>query len=223
MWYGIKKHTNSRTTYLRKVQKINLKLRTLSFLIPFHKNLNYGSTSIYIPNVWSFNLLTSTKENSWKLLYLYSAAYYFKLIIPATHAKIIFDNQSSVLCLKYWLVHNYFYLYTSIITFIFYSFSRIVFTKLKFKGKGYYIYKTRRNTITPQFGHSHRIYVYAPFISIKFLSKTSIFVFGLSKRDLLETRYQIKQLKPINIFTGRGVRFTREIIYKKVGKVSSYR
>jgi hypothetical protein len=26
-----------------------------------------------------------------------------------------------------------------------------------------------------------------------------------------------------NIFTGRGVRFARQIIYKKTGKVSSYR
>jgi hypothetical protein len=30
-------------------------------------------------------------------------------------------------------------------------------------------------------------------------------------------------MRPINIFTGRGVRFSRQIIYKKVGKVSSYR
>jgi hypothetical protein len=33
----------------------------------------------------------------------------------------------------------------------------------------------------------------------------------------------IKSMRPINIFTGRGVRFSRQIIYKKVGKVSSYR
>jgi amino acid transporter len=27
----------------------------------------------------------------------------------------------------------------------------------------------------------------------------------------------------INVFTGRGVRFARQVIYKKTGKVSTYR
>jgi hypothetical protein len=52
--------------------------------------------------------------------------------------------------------------------------------KLKFKGKGYYIYKNYRNTITPQFGYSHRLYLYAFFLHVKFLSKTTLIVFGLT-------------------------------------------
>ena len=95
--------------------------------------------------------------------------------------------------------------------------------KLKFKGKGYYIYKNSRNTITPQFGHSHRIYIYAYFLSVKFLTKTTVFLFGSSKKDILTISHSIKNAKFINIFTGRGVRFARQVIYKKTGKVSSYR
>jgi hypothetical protein len=34
---------------------------------------------------------------------------------------------------------------------------------------------------------------------------------------------EFKQARPINIFTGKGIRFTKQIIYKKTGKVSSYR
>jgi len=105
----------------------------------------------------------------------------------------------------------------------FYSFSKVFFLKLKFKGKGYYIYKNSRNTITSQFGHSHRIYIYSVFISVKFLTKTTVFLFGSSKKDVLTTGYSIQKVKPINIFTGRGVRFSKQIIYKKTGKVSSYR
>lgn len=103
------------------------------------------------------------------------------------------------------------------------SFYKPFFKKIKFKGKGYYIYKNKRNTITPQFGYSHRLYLYSYFSSVKFLSKTTVFVFGLLKRDTVKTSYGIKSMRPINIFTGRGVRFSREVIYKKVGKVSSYR
>ena len=97
------------------------------------------------------------------------------------------------------------------------------FFKVKFKGKGYYLYKNSRNTITPQFGYAHRIYFYSYFASVKFLSKTSVFIFGLVNKDICDAAYGIKIMRPINIFTGRGVRFSRQTIYRKVGKVSSYR
>lgn len=102
-------------------------------------------------------------------------------------------------------------------------FSKSWFRKLKIKGKGYYIYKNFRNTVTHQFGHSHRIYIYISALNIKFLSKTSILVLGSSKKDVLKSSREIRASKPLNIFTGRGVRFSKQIIYKKTGKVSSYR
>jgi len=104
-----------------------------------------------------------------------------------------------------------------------YQFTLPVFLKLKFKGKGYYIYKNRRNTITPQFGHSHRIYIYSYFTTVRFLSKTSVLLFGFSKNDLFRVGYQIKHARPINLFTGRGVRFNRQILYRKTGKISTHR
>jgi len=97
------------------------------------------------------------------------------------------------------------------------------FHKVKFRGKGYYIFKNSRQTITPQFGHSHRLYLYAYYVSVKFLSKTHIFLFGLLYSDLVRVAYGIKNMRRINIFTGRGVRFSRQVIYRKTGKVSSYR
>jgi len=30
-------------------------------------------------------------------------------------------------------------------------------------------------------------------------------------------------IKKINIFTGKGIRFSRQILYRKTGKISSYR
>ena len=97
------------------------------------------------------------------------------------------------------------------------------FKKLKFKGKGYYLYKNLRNTLTPQFGYFHRIYVYSFFNRVKFLSKTKFIVFGLIKNDVISVSHNIKSKRYINIFTSRGVRFARQIVYKKTGKVSSYR
>ena len=118
------------------------------------------------------------------------------------------------------------YTYTPFIKFISSAlllFNRPFFLKIKFKGKGYYMYKTDRNTIAPQFGYAHRVYVYAHSTSVKFLSKTKVIIFGLSSFDISSVSHSLKQVKPINIFTGRGIRFARQVIYKKTGKVSSYR
>jgi ribosomal protein L6P/L9E len=102
-------------------------------------------------------------------------------------------------------------------------FTKPIFLKIKFKGKGYYIYKNKRNTITPQFNYAHRLYLYSYFISVKFLSKTSILLFGFLKSDIMGVAFNLKKMRSISIFTGRGVRFSRQIVYKKTGKVSSYR
>jgi ribosomal protein L6P/L9E len=106
---------------------------------------------------------------------------------------------------------------------IFFSFSKIFFKKLKFKGKGYYIYKGFRNTIATQFGYSHMIRIFGYIISLKFLSKTIILAFGINKYDILKISRILINKRPHNIFTGKGVRFSKQIIYKKTGKISSYR
>jgi ribosomal protein L6P/L9E len=102
-------------------------------------------------------------------------------------------------------------------------FTSFSFKKIKFRGKGYYLYKNMRNTITPQFGYSHRIYIYLYFTRVIFLSKTKVLLFGLNKDDLSLSTLAIKDKRKINIFTLRGVRFARQVIYKKTGKVSQYR
>ena len=85
------------------------------------------------------------------------------------------------------------------------------------------MYKNIRNTIALRFGFSHRVYTYAYFVSLVFLTKTSILVFGLNKYDIMTFSHKLFKIRPINIFTGRGIRFTRQIIYKKTGKISTYR
>jgi ribosomal protein L6P/L9E len=128
-----------------------------------------------------------------------------------------------MISLKLTFNNNFYKIYWNELKYLFRILSRPVFRKIKFKGKGYYIFKNTRNVIAPQFGYAHRVYIYSFFLNVKFLSKTSVFLFGLSNTDLVTTSFNIKQARPINIFTGRGVRFSKEIVYKKQGKVSSYR
>ena len=156
-------------------------------------------------------------------IYLYRNQYFLNFILPPHLKFYLFDPQTRVFSLS--LPHtSYCYgYYLRTLTDLFSRFLRPYFLKIRFRGKGYYMYKNSRNTIAPQFGYAHRVYVYAQATTVRFLSKTKILLFGLSKTDIIDSGHKIKKVKSINIFTGRGIRFARQVVYKKTGKVSSYR
>jgi|TARA_B110000503_G_C7152311_1_gene415764 hypothetical protein len=183
---------------------------------------NKISYYVYIPSIWQTALVTSISKKK-QYLYAYSNVYFFRLPIPSTKKIISYDLNSNLLKFNAIYVNNYSRLFFKNFTKAIKIFTLPIFKKIKFKGKGYYIYKNYRNTITPQFGHSHRIYLYSFFTPVKFLTKTSILLFGFSYIDITNSSQKIKALRPINIFTNRGVRFSQQVIYKKAGKVSAYR
>ena len=133
-----------------------------------------------------------------------------------------FNQFTNVISFKFIYINNFFKLYWNSFKLIYHSFFFIYVKKLKFKGKGYYIFKNKRNTITFRFGYSHRLYLYFFKFNVKFLSKTSILLYGLNKNELQSHAFLLKNVRPYNLFTGKGIRFTRQIIYKKIGKASTY-
>jgi len=183
---------------------------------------------ISLPSVWSFVILQRHKNYTTnyqysKLIYIYSTVYYFQIPVPTQNWSVHFDINTSTINLSSLYNSNYVSTYWTNLIYIFSALNRPFFLKIKFKGKGYYIFKNKRNTITPQFGYAHRIYKYTFTTSVKFRTKTSLILFGFIKRDVIQSGLSLKSMRPINIFTGRGVRFSRQVIYKKTGKVSSYR
>jgi hypothetical protein len=176
----------------------------------------------YIPSMWEIFFIKNIQTYTTVIL-LFSAIYKFTFCFNNNIAKVKYDTNASSIVIWSTFMHNSSSQYLWRFREILFSFSRPVFKKVKFKGKGYYLYKNYRNTITPQFGYAHRIYFYSYFTSVKFLSKTNVFIFGLVNKDVYNSAHGIKVMRPINIFTGRGVRFARQIVYRKVGKVSSYR
>lgn len=156
-------------------------------------------------------------------IYIYSSTYFINTPLPSTFTNCHYDLNTRTVSFNNLAENNYKNLYLNQLSQLLSLSNNPCFVKIKFKGKGYYIYKNKRSTITPQFGFAHRHYIYAFYVSVKFRSKTSIMLYGLSPKDLTLVGLQIKSLRPINIFTGRGVRFNKQSVYKKTGKVSSYR
>jgi ribosomal protein L6P/L9E len=224
LWYGPKVTTTFTKRYKNQKKLHRLKVRHLAFSVPSRLDLNKRKSALYIPSNWTSTILQPKRDQSrFTLLYLTSTTYYFKLILPTHGLLWVYDVQTNTILVEASYISNFFRMYWGSLTALLHTFTTVFFVKLKFKGKGYYLYKNSRNTLTTQFGHSHRIYIYSFFVSVKFLSKTSVLLFGFSKRDLLTIGYQLRAARPINLFTGRGVRFNRQILYRKTGKISTHR
>ena len=220
-WYGFKNLNFSKKHLINLKLRNKFKTKTLNLIFNNNLNLNYNKMLFYLPSNWNF-LLFKINNHLHNLLYLYSNPYYFYLPLGKSFLFQQYDSQLRVLTLFYLFTNNFYKTYWSFFKNLFYSFNKIFFKKIKFKGKGYYVYKNKRNTIALQFGYSHRVRLFFYYINVKFLSKTSILIFGINRMDLFKVAYTFKSVKPINIFTGKGIRFSKQIIYKKTGKVSSY-
>lgn len=221
LWYGAS-NNNYNLTIKRTKRKANKAAEKYAWGSKNAVQINKQTLYVYKPSGWDA-LVLSSRSTDMKVVFFSSVNYFFKLSIPINTPRVLFDPNASVFILHTPYTNNNYRLFLSQINLVFSAFYLPCSRKIKFKGKGYYIYKNKRNTITPQFGYAHRLYLYSYFVSVHFLSKTSIFLFGLLKSDIITTSLGIKAMRPINIFTGRGVRFSRGIIYKKIGKVSSYR
>lgn len=120
------------------------------------------------------------------------------------------------------LIHSYVNFYLKL--FLSYFF-RLLFIKMRFLGKGYklFIKKNNYHFITIfNFGYSHRYYIYLyHFFTIQ-LAKTKFLFFGLNFFILKLFLNMLYFCKPLNIFTLRGLRFYKQCIFKKTGKISLY-
>lgn len=162
-------------------------------------------------------------DNKSSVIFFYSNIYFFYLPINNFFVSFKHSKTSSTVSFFYFYKTNFFFTFLSYFKKCFYAFSKIFFKKLKFKGKGYYIYKNKRNTIALQFGYSHIKRLFFFYNIVKFLSKTSIVIFGLDPLLISKSSIILQRTRSINIFTGKGVRFNRQIIYRKTGKISNYR
>lgn len=221
-WYG---YTNCSLKYLIINNKLRFQKIFNRAALPLKNkiNLNFYKINFFLPTDWSFLILKKNNFLNLYCCYLYSRVYFYLLPVLTNFLTLKYDQKINYISLQYYFKNNFYNLFWIYFKTIFYSFSKIFFKKLKFKGKGYYIYKNNRNTIALQFGYSHRVYLYSFFIMVKFITKTIILMFGINNFNIINRSRGLFKLKPINVFTGRGIRFTRQIVYRKVGKISSYR
>jgi len=220
--YGLRKRVKLNYFKHKQVQKYKKHNKTNVDAITTLSPITKLTTAINIPFMWHITIFYNKKRNLY-VIYLLSDVYYFQFSLLNKHSYLLIDSTARGIYYSTLFYNSYTKMYFKHLVQFLHQVQIPHFLKINFRGKGYYLYKSKRNTITPQFNYAHRIYIYSYFIPVKFLNKTTVLLFGYSQHDIFKSAYNIKAMRPINIFTGRGVRFTKQIIYKKTGKVSAYR
>jgi hypothetical protein len=208
LWYGSSGVKNSLSYFQNKKKNLKKILLKTQVEIPISYKKNTIITSYLIPSFWEMLLLKNCKTDTYKLI-LYSQHYVVQIPLTLYKSLIFFEyNTSQLFCITPFHT-NYIGLYNILTQTLIYSVIKPVFTKLKFKGKGYYLYKNYRNTITPQFGYSHRLYLYSFFTHINFLNKTSLLCFGLHTSDLKQSSFFFKKLTSYKYIYGSWCTFLK--------------
>ena len=94
--------------------------------------------------------------------------------------------------------------------------SLFLFTKIKFSGKGYKIKKSRTKSLGLLFNRAHITCMWWKNLIIKKLKKYKIYI----KHTKNNTKIikLLMSIRPVNIFTKKGLRVSRQVVFKKKGK-----
>ncbi len=94
--------------------------------------------------------------------------------------------------------------------------------KIIFFGKGFKIKKLKKkNIINLYFNKSHINFLKWNNIIIKKLKKSKILINSVNFNNIIKITNNIINCRGLNIFTKKGLRLSRQIIYKKIGKKTS--
>lgn len=168
-------------------------------------------------SLFNFNFLLINKKKN-KKIYIYNNNLYFyinnnfNLKIKKNSNSIIINNFKTKerILIEKKLIENFIK-----------SWSAFFFQKIKFTGKGYKI-KKKKKSIKFFFGKSHMTNIIFNKLIFKKLTKNKILILTKKKKIIEFTRSLISKIRKISIYTKRGLRFSRQKIYKKTGKKSSY-
>lgn len=96
------------------------------------------------------------------------------------------------------------------------QFNYIIFLKIKFTGKGYKIKKNSNKSMVLLFNRAHITNIWWKNIKILKIKKYKIYV-KLQKINL-NIVSKILNIRFVNIFTKKGLRLSKQILFKKKGK-----
>jgi ribosomal protein L6P/L9E len=173
---------------------------------------------LYIP--YSYNQI-SLKSNKSTNFEVYNSKRRIKL--PIGGKAFFFDENSN--CIVVQTTSKNLNSIVNKLNKLMHIFESTFFDKIKFKGKGFRTrFKKNSKIIKFTFGHSHINYVFINNNSIK-IKRLGKYKYTFKSKDRIKMNLllqQICKIKPINMYTKRGIRLGRQVIFKRKGKKSTY-
>lgn len=97
------------------------------------------------------------------------------------------------------------------------------YSKIKFKGKGFRIKFLKKSKIIKFFfGRSHITFIVIKNICKKRINKYKFILKSINKKSLNKLSKKITNIKKFNVYTLRGIRKSKQIIFKRKGKKGTY-
>lgn len=176
--------------------------------------------NIQVPIIRSSRISTIKKPDG-VLLLIVTPQYLYKHFALVQDTDLFVDTESVTLCLKTSLpcilnpykAHYYARkLSNTVVAF---------FKKIKFKGKGFRLTSYRkRTTLEFIFGHSHLYLLFMQQLHYKRFNKYRYIFYTKNKVVLDETIRRVVAVRPINVYTLRGLRATKMLVIKRKGRKS---
>lgn len=173
---------------------------------------------IFIPYDINYTLILNNKNNS-NNLYFYNNDYYFSIAI--INKKIFINKDTNTIKLFDICFNNINKLANYEIKNFLFSWDSIYFNKIKFTGKGFKFRKKETNLFL-FFNRAHKCFFIGTNIILIRLSKNKVILLKNNIKHLMYDSKIIRLIRSNNIFTKRGLRFSKQIIFKKKGKTATH-
>lgn len=176
--------------------------------------------SINIPISFNIIILENKKNKNDLTIILYNNIQTITLVIDKKKIKV--DLESYSIKINSYINYNNNFNFKQINKFL-KTFEFYFFIKIKFKGKGFKIkFNKKLKLIKFYFGKSHITIFKLKKIKLKKITKYKFILKNLNFMKLKTNAMKITKIKPVNVYTLRGIRLSKQIIRKRKGKKSSY-
>jgi len=178
--------------------------------------------AITLPHSVAITIIKNSESN---FIHYYICSSTFNYILAAPENTIGDQIDAASNSLKFYELRPNLFITTfqNILSIFLHSWDSYFFEKIKFSGKGYRItFRRRKKTIIFYFGHSHDTVIVFRNVKIK---KPHKYKFIILKNCFIKTKalgVLITKIKPINVYTKRGIRKSRQKVYKRKSNKATF-
>lgn len=173
---------------------------------------------LFIPYNISYSYIEKN-NNTVKFLYLYNNDYFFSINFNEKQS-IVINEDTNTIVVETRNFNNKINLFNNEFNKFIYSWDNFFFNKIKFTGKGFK-WKKKETNLFLFFNRAHKCFFIGNNIILKRLSKSKVILLKNNYNHLIHDSILVRTIRSNNIFTKRGLRFSRQIILKKKGKTAS--